>query len=122
MKKDKGKSGGATKAKRSCNDNFPGFRKKAVFGGPVNADSKALHRKLQESVSQRERYIKDNSYHPGLFADNIKEINLRIDILRQGRDPDSPIRCYDFPPRQQDNDNNDKNNEDDALWAVMAIY
>ena len=116
VKKDKGKSGAVAKVKSSSKDKFPGFKKKAVFGSPVTQDSEALHLKLQESVLQSERYIKDDSFNPGLFVDNIKEINLRIDILRKGRDPDSPVRDLNLPagPSQQqnnDNDNND-NNED----------
>ena len=97
-------------------DKFPGFKKKYVFGGPTTPDGEMIQRKLQESVSQRERHIKDDSYHPGLFADDIKQINLRIDILREGRDPDSPVRDLDLPagpPRQQNNDNDDKDNTED---------
>ena len=112
--KDKGKSGGGVKVKSK--DKFPGFKKKAVFGGPVTPDSESIHRNLQESVSQRERYIKDDSYHPGLFADDIREINLRIDILREGRDPDSPVRDFELPSgtsQQQDNNNDNKDNDED---------
>ena len=97
-------------------DKFPGFRKKYVFGGPSTPDGESIHKKLRESVSQRERLIKDDSYHPGLFSDNIKEINLRIDILREGRDPDSPVRDLDLPsgpPQQQDNDNDNNDNIED---------
>ena len=72
-------------------------------------------RKLLEIVSQRERHIKDDSYHPGLFADDIRQINLRIDILREGRDPDSPVRDFDLPsgnPQGQNNDNDNNDNND----------
>ena len=115
--KEKGKSGATTKTKGGGKDKFPGYKKKYVFGGPTTPDGDAIHRKLQESVSQRERFIKDDSYHPGLFTDNIRDINLRIDILREGRDPDSPVRDLDLPsgppPQQQDNNNNDDNNNSD---------
>ena len=109
--KEKGKGKGV---KGGSRDKFPGFKKKYIFGGPSTPDGEMLHQKLQDSVSQRERFIKDDSFHPGLFADNIKNINLRIDILREGRDPDSPVRDLDLPPgpsQQKDNDNDDKNNE-----------
>ena len=116
--KEKGKSGTSAKVKGEKKDKFPGFKKKYVFGGPSTPDGEALHRKLQESVSQRERFIKDDSFHPGLFADNIREINLRIDILREGQDPDSPVRDFDLPPgpsqqQNNDNDNNDNNDIED---------
>ena len=116
--KEKGKSGTSAKVKGEKKDKFPGFKKKYVFGGPSTPDGEALHRKLQESVSQRERFIKDDSFHPGLFADNIREINLRIDIMREGRDPDSPVRDFDLPPgpsqqQNNDNDNNDNNDIED---------
>ena len=101
------------KKKGGSKDKFPGYKKKYVFGGPMNPDGEIIHRKVQESVAQRERFIKDDSYHPGLFTDTIRDINLRIDILREGRDPDSPVRDLDLPtgpPQQQDNNNDDNNN------------
>ena len=77
-------------------DKFPQYRKKVFFGDPENSPQAELIRyMMRESVAKRERHIKDDSICPGLFREEIEKENRRIEILREGRDPDSPVEEED---------------------------
>ena len=88
----------ATFAKRVAQrkDKFPEYRKKLFFGDPQNSpQAELIQYMMRESVAKRERHIKDDSICPGLFKEEIERENRRIEILREGRDPDSPVEEED---------------------------
>ena len=95
---DDGLEDEATFAKRVAQrkDKYPEYRKKLFFGDPQNSpQAELIQYMMRESVAKRERHIKDDSICPGLFKEEIERENRRIEILREGRDPDSPLEDDD---------------------------
>ena len=93
-----------TKAKRAMKDKYVMFRRKQVFGQAINEE---MQTKMYEAVRERERYMKDDTFCEGLFEREIGKLKERIDILREGRDSDSPVRKTD------DDDVNEKSDKEE---------
>ena len=94
-----------TKVKEAMKDKYVNFKKKVFFG---QAMSDELRVKMYEAVKERERLMKDDKFCEGLFGEDIEAMRERIAILREGRDPDSPVRKSGA---DDDNNNDEKMDE-----------